>query len=65
MANDLETDVLLARLCTRVLKRRMEVYAQRTAPDKGLIEVKESGMVVCGYWVGKVFHMEVEKLKEK
>lgn len=54
--NDLETDVLLSRLCTRVLKRRMDVYGK-----KEKVEVKEAGFAVCGYWVEKTFRVEVEK----
>lgn len=54
--NDLETDVLLSRLCTRVLKRRMEVYGKQER-----VEVREAGFAVCGYWVEKIFRVEVGK----
>lgn len=50
--NTLETDILLSRLCTKVLK-------QRTTAKGGVVKATEAGFVVSGYWVEKVFHLEV------
>jgi len=50
--NPLETTILLSRLCTKVLK-------QRTTAKGGVVKAAEAGLVVSGYWVGKVFHLEV------
>ena len=53
---DTVTDVLLGRLATRILKRRLEVLK-----TDNVLREAEGGYEVSGYWVNKVFHLEVSK----
>lgn len=54
---DTRTEVLLSILATRILKRRLEVLK-----TENVLREAEGGYEVAGYWVERVFHLEVAKL---
>ena len=56
MIKDLQTEVLLSRLCTRVLKQRLTVL--RT---DGVVTEAEDGFICRGWWEGKQWCMAVVK----
>lgn len=61
---DLEIEVLLSRLCTRILRQRVPCARE----NRSTVE-REGGYEVVGRWVkgehGPVFTITVDKIKEK